>query len=192
MTNSGAFASIKVANYRKAALERVNSRCKTFAMTTKLTQADIGNLLQKSAAAGNVQAMARSLSMSLSGMPPDQAKEAAVTLVTSGDAQAIFEISNSFGENGPFKADEGGVIGSIASDVAWRLVACDQGMDCSSTGSFTNMACIAGGVCGPGDYRTNVQYSNFPSGTYEQALQIEALINAAISNGTVQSYFIHK
>ena len=191
-TNSGAYAAIKGANYRKASMERINSRCKAFAMTTKLTQTDVGNLLQKSAAAGNVEAMARALAMGINAMPPDQAKDAAVTAVSSGDPGAIYEMASSFGPNGPFAPTDGGEIGTIPSDIAWRLVACDRGMDCSSTSWLANAACVNEGVCGPSDYRTNVQYSNFPPGTYQQALQIEAQINAAISDGTVQKFFIHK
>jgi hypothetical protein len=190
--NNGDMAGYKLANYRKAAMERSNSRCKAFAMTTKLTQVDAGNLLQKSAAAGNVEAMARTLAMAINAMPADQAKYAAVTAVSSGDPGVIYEMAISFGPNGPFATTEGGEIGTIPSEIAWYLVACDRGMDCSSTSWFATMACINLGTCGPGDYRTNVQYSNFPPGTYQQALQIEARINTAISDGTVRKYFIHK
>lgn len=190
--NNGNMVGYKLAHYRKAAMERSNRRCKAFAMTTKLNQTDVGNLLQKSAAAGNIEAIARTLAMGINAMPPDQAKDAAVTAIASGDPGAIYEMAISFGPNGPFATTEGGEIGTISSEIAWWLVACDRGMDCSSTSWFVDMACINLGTCGPGDYRTNVQYSNFPPDTYQQALQIEARINAAISDGTAQKYFIHR
>lgn len=182
----------KYAEFRIKALQQVQMRCKDFAFSTQIKRGDAEAMYKRSASDGNAEAIARNLVNGISTMPAEEAKQGMLDIISSNDPDALFILADAFGSQGPFEMTPGGEVGTSTSTYAWQLVACDQGMDCSASSSIVQQSCLYLGLCGPGDYRTNIQYSAVSPADYQQITQIENHIENAMSNGTIKNYFNHK
>lgn len=182
----------KFSRFRIAALKKVQSRCKDFAFSTNLNRKDIHALHKSAVGKGNLEAIAQELVNGIEQMPPAQAKSQLASLIASNDPNALFVISGALGSNGPFEASAGGEVGTNDSAYAWQLVACDHGLDCSASSPVVTQACLGIGLCGPGDYRTNIQYSAVSPADFAGITQAELHINAALAAGSVQKLFVDK
>lgn len=187
-TNGG-----KYADYRIAALRKLKSRCRDFAFGAgNMTRLTASALYTDAQAGGSSEAIAMELAKSVSSLPPEQAKSDVLKIIGSGDPAALFAVSGAFGVDGPFQATPGGEVGTNLSQYAWQLVACDAGKDCSAGSAIVMQSCLYLGICGPGDYRVNLQYSAFPPSDFQLITQAEGRISAAIADGTVRKFLIHK
>lgn len=175
-------------HYRRAALESLRQACKNLPMKGMPPDGDDARMseqwMAEAAKAGNVQASAHELARELHALSPDEAQQAVLAAIQSGDPAAIYEIARTLGPRTSFAATPGGEVGASLSSYAWQLVACDQGMDCSANSWMAENACVNLGACGPGDFRDNLRYTNLPPARYTEVLQIENRINQAIANGT--------
>jgi len=182
----------KYAEFRIKALQQIDERCKDFAFTTQLKRNDVENLYKNAAKEGNAEAIARNLTNGISTTPADKVQKEVMQVLSANDPAALFTAADAFSDRGPFEMTPGGEVGTTNSKYAWQLAACDQGMDCSASSAVVNQSCIYMGICGPGDYRTNVQYSAVSPANYQEITKAENNINRAIADGNVQSLLNHK
>jgi hypothetical protein len=182
----------KYSQFQIKALQLVDERCKDFVITTRMTGSDAHALYKKSAVLGNPEAKAINLANEINSMPAEKARPKVMAVISAGDPDALFAIANVFSETGPFETTSGGEVGTPDAKYSWQLAACDQGKDCTASSEIVQQSCLYLGLCGPGDYRTNIQYSAVSPASYQLITQAETRINEAIANGTVQDLLVHK
>jgi hypothetical protein len=80
--------------------------------------------------------------------------------------------------------------GTNTTAAAWKLVACDMGVDCSQGSALLRQSCLNGGIyCGPGDLRTNMMNSEFSPENFAKVQQLEVLIYDALKSGNESTLF---
>jgi len=183
-------------NVRNYASETVQ-RCAAFPGGTKMSMAEVERLYAQAAADGNTTAIARKLktdvlftALSPAGdtLTSNDFLPTALNLIRSNDPSAILELSDLMGENSKL---QGIAAGSARAEAAWRLVACDLGLDCSHGSSLLRQFCLNGGMyCGDGDLRTNMMNTQFSPDDFSRVQQLEGQIYQALQSGDVGVLFV--
>lgn len=170
--------------------ERLKNRCQGLSLTTALGEKDIPTLYKEAADKGNIEAIAHNLVENSVTMPSSEVLTRAIGIISTKNPSAIFVLSNLFGANGPLTLTNGINLGPSQSVIAWRLVACDLGFDCSPSSSFVQQSCLFGGLCGTGGYRENIQNAGVPPQQYENIVAAENEILLAVRNGSINKFII--
>ncbi|HET6407272.1 MAG TPA: hypothetical protein VFG14_05280, partial [Chthoniobacteraceae bacterium] len=84
--------------------------------------------------------------------------------------------------NGPFA-------GTQDDYIAWLLVACDLGRDCSASSRLLRELCLTTNRCPPGDYREYVRTSLATPQQFQSALVKEKTLLGLIADGRFQKIF---
>ena len=184
----------KLAPYQIKAHESMQTRCQNFALHTSLKFKDGKALYNKAANLSNPEAIAHNLGygMYISKLSSAVAYAKTMEVIKSNDPVAWFRLSYVLGDDGPFAASAGKEIGTPASTNAWQLVACDHGVNCSANSPVVELACIMRGICGPGDFRSNLQVTLSSAQEFQDVTTAEARINQALANGTVATLINHR
>lgn len=179
----------KFSQFRLQALQQLQARCQKFAFSTRLDPADSMKLYNQAANKSNPEAIAHNLAWGnyIKKLPLSSQKSKTLYVINSGSPAALFALSPVLGEHGPFTLTPGGEIGTSASSMAWQLVACDRGLNCSANSPVVQSACLSLGICGQGDYRENLKFSGVSPATYEYVTQVELRINKALADHGVQA-----
>jgi len=74
-------------------------------------------------------------------------------------------------------------VNSLAWSAAWSMLACENGMNCSGDSRFLNMQCASQGFCGAPDLNAYYQQYGLSPYQYQQALNYQLMIRAAILQG---------
>lgn len=184
-TNGGKYADLRI-----AALQDQSNRCKDFSFISKLKSGDVTALFDKAAAQGNVEAIAHNIAWgtNVAKLSQKKAKEIIISIINSGNASALFAIAPLMEDGDLFRPTVGKEVGTPISTYAWQLVACDHGVNCSASSPVTQQMCLSLGLCGPGDFRFNLQSSAVTPSDYAQIVLAEKAINSSINSGTVQNF----
>jgi len=159
-------------------------RCASLAMSGPLKLADSKQFYQDSAQGGNFQAQAHLIANQLVRLgdttPSGELMSKVNDLIATQDASAISELSDSFGTNSKFT---GPYFGNEKTAAAWRLVACDLGLDCAESSSLLIGFCLNGGIyCGPGDLRYNMRQYGFSPTDFEEVASLEQKIYSRLKD----------
>jgi hypothetical protein len=143
---------------RLALLDELAARCAGFeSMTT--TQAELDKLLADAAAAGDPKAQARLAAPQLQNAPGQQTHmtitddqfHSLQAAIASRDPEAIFiagtALSNTFSDAVMLVGADHEPVQNDASMEAWRLVACEYGMECGPDSPYVRSACALSGWC---------------------------------------------
>ena len=166
-------------------LDRLQRRCKIFSATTEYSASLANSLYRRSAQQGNIAAKAKILSEESPQVGYDHDNRL-LSILNSGNAEAIYNLSTVFGPSGQFAQSGSDVAGNDLSVYAWQLVACDRGLDCSSTSLVVQQYCLYRGICGyGGSLRENLMQSAVSPENYGRLSAIEYDINTALKGGTL-------
>lgn len=170
-----------------------SQRCSNFPETRNQT-ALREQYYAQAAIAGSVEAKARQLvrgetmdglSSTKQPLAPDVMRSEVFQILGSGDAGAIFELSQMFGANSGFT---GAAAGSFKTEAAWKLVACDMGLDCSENGPLLRQTCFQGFMfCSSGNLRENMRKSAFSPDDFQQIQILEEMIYKGLNTGNTSS-----
>ena len=132
-----------------AARQRVQQRCARFVPEDGFSSATIITRRIQAAQAGSLAAEAALLAMEQPLQEGDDYRRDLVQRVLdSGDPFAYLAIAPAMGTIGSGRRDTlGEVSGSELTEIAWRVAACQLGMDCSPGGSMMTNYCVNGGIC---------------------------------------------
>ena len=174
---------------------RTVARCKSFNTNGHAELKDLDGVYLQAEKEGSQAAKARNLmqdaqmSAALPSGPIDASdlQPVIVDLLSSGDPDTVLALSNLMGPTSRFK---GAAAGSDMADAAWKLVACDFGLDCSHGSVLLRGYCLNGGMyCGDGDLRANMINSGFSPEAYARVQELEHVIYQAMREGNVASLF---
>jgi hypothetical protein len=132
-----------------SARQRVQQRCARFVPGDGFSSATIITRRMQAAQAGSLAAEAALLAMEQPLQEGDDYRRDLVQRVLdSGDPFAYLAIAPAMGTIGSGQRDTlGEVSGSELTEIAWRVAACQLGMDCSPGGSMMTNYCVNGGIC---------------------------------------------
>lgn len=199
------YATEKVSQYEIAGAKHLDTvrwyasdlvkRCTNFVSSAVVSRAAEEEAYAKAAVAGSIEATARRLRndvllSTVGGDDPltaDDFKPQLMSLLETGDPNAIFQLSDVLGEGSKL---EGPAAGNAKTAAAWVLVACDMGLDCTYGGSTLRQFCLNGGMyCGPGDLRQNMANSGFSPDDFSDITALERTIYAKVKSGNVSDLF---
>lgn len=174
--------------------EQTIARCKAFNGSEHSDPKALEEFYLQAEKEGSRAAKARNLArdVMMSGVAAEPITAAdlqpvAIDLLSSGDPDTLLALSDLMGETSKLK---GTAAGTSVADAAWKLVACDFGLDCSNGSRLLRGFCLNGGMyCGPGDLRANMMNGGFPPETFAQVQELEHTIYQAIRDGKVASLF---
>ena len=132
-----------------SARQRVQQRCARFVPADGFSSATIITRRMQAAQAGSLAAEAALLAMEQPLQEGDDyRRELVQRVLDSGDPFAYLAIAPAMGTIGSGRRDTlGEVSGSELTEIAWRVAACQLGMDCSPGGSMMTNYCVNGGIC---------------------------------------------
>lgn len=132
-----------------AARQRLQQRCARFVPQDGFSLPTVITQRMQAARAGSLAAEASLLAMEQPLQDGDDYRRDLVRRVLdSEDPFAYLAIAPAMGTIGSGRRDTlGEVSGSDLSEIAWRIAACQLGMDCSPGGSMMTNYCVNGGIC---------------------------------------------
>ncbi len=130
------------------------NRCQELAASGKDSVADFMAKRQDAAAHGDPLSAAIRFTETAAALSPQERQDELTTILQTQNPYAISALAELMNHEG-----YGRFSGSEADKYAWKFVACDMGMDCSSTSMLVTHSCLLLGLCGYGDYRNIVQES---------------------------------
>ncbi|MGA9333674.1 MAG: hypothetical protein WBV39_05290 [Rudaea sp.] len=161
------------------------NRCQELAASGKDSVADFMAKRQDAAAHGDPLSAAIRFTETAAALSPQERQDELTTILQTQNPYAISVLAELMNHEG-----YGRFSGSEADKYAWKFVACDMGMDCSSTSMLVTHSCLLLGLCGYGDYRNIVQESALAPAEFQQALLIERQILNAFKSGDYEGVAI--
>lgn len=175
---------------RKAHLERYADRCRGFNEALDASPPiDIDEAARRVSERGDVLALARSIEADDAGRDPESTAARVRTVLASKDPEAINALASAMGRASDRRDVMSRYSGDRVYEYAWRLVACDLGMDCSAESYMVRQLCVFGGACVNGDLKEVYRQSALSPEEYERATASEREILAHITNGNIDGLF---
>lgn len=164
-------------------------RCHDLIAQKALTPALVRESLERAAAAGDMVASTIKLDEQWADMPPNELKEKLRGIVASRDGEAIGLMATMLGPREEEPTLNGPFAGTQDDYIAWLLVACDLGRDCSPNSRLLRELCLTTNRCPPGDYRDYVRASLATPQQFQSALVKEKTLLGLITDGRFQEIF---
>lgn len=172
------------AKIRIAMLRRLETRCSGFPETGTHDVSEIPTLYARAALDGSVPAAAHNLVMSSFRTPVAISRRRTIAIIETKNPVAVFELSTLFANN-TLRLQTDALINSRESAIAWRLVACKLGLDCSYTSALVQQACLSGGPCGRGSYIENVENDKVSPSRFGEITKAATQILRAVQRNDV-------
>lgn len=180
-------------------------RCRDLMAQRSLRPNDLFESLHKATAAGDIVGRTMELEQVWNDTPEAELKQRLRAIVASRDGEAIGLMATMLGprsepvDKGPppgWPEDQaapqvdGPFAGSQEDYIAWLLVACDLGRDCSENSRLMRQQCLMmTSQCRPGDYREHVRYSLATPRQFDAALVKEKALLGLIASGRYDEIF---
>ncbi|HEX7770046.1 MAG TPA: hypothetical protein VF422_08450 [Dokdonella sp.] len=152
------------------------ARCARVAAVMKPRTTDLLAALVAAASAGDLWASAKLFRRDGHDLSLDESDGVLGRILASRDPDAILALADYM-----FMPRDGSKYAELAGSnlhaEAWRLAACDLGVDCSATGRLMRDACLFGGICGEyPDWRSMLASTMLSPQDYARVEHIEAAI----------------
>ena len=164
-------------------------RCRDLVAEGKLTPASVRESLARAAAAGDLLAATMKLEEQWTEKSEDELKTSLRQIVASRDGEAIGAMATMLGVREEEPQVNGPFAGTQEDYLAWLLVACDLGRDCSENSRVMRQLCLVMGRCPPGNYRDFIRTSLATPSQFDTATVKEKTLLQRISNGRFQEIF---
>ncbi|HET6546190.1 MAG TPA: hypothetical protein VFG55_05520 [Rhodanobacteraceae bacterium] len=166
-------------------IDRYRSRCRNLALDPNATPLRARRLREQAAKLGDPLALAGRVAEHGDTMTDEALKQALMTIVASGNPYALAALAPELAVTNRLGTYSGGVEDALA----WQLVACDLGMDCSPTSFVVRQACLVGAHCAFADFRSLVQNFLAAPASFRRILFLEQEILAILRSGNLQALF---
>lgn len=164
-------------------------RCRDLIAQKALTPGLVRDALDRAAAAGDMVASTIKLDEQWADTPANELKEKLRGIVASRDGEAIGLMATMLGPREEEPTVNGPFAGTQDDYIAWLLVACDLGRDCSASSRLLRELCLTTNRCPPGDYREYVRTSLATPQQFQSALVKEKTLLGLIADGRFQEIF---
>jgi hypothetical protein len=165
-----------------AIVQRFADRCQGLVASGKVSIAEISASRKDAASNGDPLSVAIHFVEIAASLQPQERQEELSTILQTQNPYAIAVLAELMGQEGYSNFS-----GDPADEYAWQFVACDLGMDCSSSSALVTRSCLLLGLCGIGDYKSVVENSALAPAVFERALLLERQILTAFETGNYGS-----
>lgn len=164
-------------------------RCRDLVAEGKLTPTSARESLARAAAAGDLLASTMKLEEQWTEKSEDELKNSLRQIAASRDGEAIGAMATMLGVREDEPQVNGPFAGTHEDYLAWLLVACDLGRDCSENSRVMRQLCFVMGRCPQGNYRDFIRSSLATPSQFDSATVKEKTLLQLISNGRFQEIF---
>lgn len=175
---------------RKAHLDRYAERCRDFNEALDASPpVDVDAAAQRIRERGDALEIARSIETGDAERAPEPTSRRVRTVLASKEPEAINALAAAMGRASGRQDVMSRYSGERVYEYAWRLVACDLGMDCSAESYMVRQLCVFGGTCVNGDLKEVYRQSALSPEEYERATASEREILAYVTHGSIDGLF---
>lgn len=170
--------------------DNVERRCKNLIAREKIRSAKVFGLHAQARQGGDLAELAADLEKPAPDETAAQVKDTLRRIVSSRDAEAIGAIAQAMGtDHSDLQPAFGPFAGGQSHLVAWQLVACTLGQDCSPTGRVMRNLCVTSSQCFAGSYQELMQQAYATPVEFARALQEQRTLLDLINRNAMDELF---